>query len=246
LDILNTDKPQSFPQTEWEKLEEKANQHYVDLKKRDYYTQESILKALKETKPQRISQETWLNLIEHLQKLYFLDITKEMQFRSVLNPLDFANKLDLSVLGDTYRERLDQEISKLSRTKAVEAENNKMTQLFDLLLSQKALGEEKPAEIEDFRWTHLKCLETQLNRLYQVDELAEKNQREAQAIADEKPQVLARREKIERQLSFINELLDDPTRANRVEEYDDTFAPGNLANLKKVAHLLVKADTHND
>ena len=54
----------------------------------------------------------------------------------------------------------------------------------------------------------------------------------------EKEEVFRQKDKIEKQLVFINELLENPNRINRVEDYDNTFSKGNLDNLKKVAEYL--------
>jgi len=46
--------------------------------------------------------------------------------------------------------------------------------------------------------------------------------------------------KITRQLEIIDQLFHDPSTIDRVEEYNNPFAPGNFANLQYIA-LLLKA-----
>ena len=58
-----------------------------------------------------------------------------------------------------------------------------------------------------------------------------KNLKESEEIARLKPQIL-------KQLEILQKLFSDPSVLERIESYDNPFAPGNLETLKKVAQLL--------
>ncbi|HLK17735.1 MAG TPA: hypothetical protein VKT81_02230 [Bryobacteraceae bacterium] len=46
--------------------------------------------------------------------------------------------------------------------------------------------------------------------------------------------------KVVRQLEVINDFISDPGVLDRIEEYEELFAPGNLANLKTLAAMRSK------
>jgi hypothetical protein len=288
LDLLNTEKPQYFPDLKWEELEEKANRQYISLRKRDYYSLGSALNSLKEAKPKKISQAAWLELTEYWETQYHQNIIEELQF--AYDPFDSIKKLDLSILGNKHKPAVEKYLNSIKASIALERKNEKLIDLFDLILKQKPLGdiepeeieewrwmqlkriekqyndlqfsevkqkkvtglftqllkrqpigEEKPMEIDDWEWEQIKGIETLLTSLSNIETLAKQNKSAALGIAEDKTQISRMKDKLERQLHFIDELLRDPTIIDRVEEHDNTFAVGNWANLQKVAQLLSKS-----
>ncbi len=81
-------------------------------------------------------------------------------------------------------------------------------------------------------------LRSRLDKLAKVQATADKYYLESSNLISERAEVRTQKEKIERQLQFINDLLSDPSSIDRIEEYDNTFAAGNYENLREVARLL--------
>ncbi|MCX5758669.1 MAG: hypothetical protein NTU83_09230, partial [Candidatus Hydrogenedentes bacterium] len=53
----------------------------------------------------------------------------------------------------------------------------------------------------------------------------------------------ALRQKVTLQLDIIHRILCDPSEALRIEEHSNPFAPGNFANLRRVAAILDGGET---
>lgn len=118
-----------------------------------------------------------------------------------------------------------------------------LMQLLDgLLLDRKIIGTDKPDLLTDREWEKLKKFEEQMEIVSDVECRAKEIQVESSRIAAEKDEVCFLKERVERQLNIIHDLLSDPSRIDRIESYDDTFAPGNLENLRRVAKVLDEID----
>ena len=61
-------------------------------------------------------------------------------------------------------------------------------------------------------------------------------------IVKEQKELSKKIEKVTLQLEIINQELRDPTVLERIEEYNNPFAPGNFTNLKKIAELIKKTE----
>ena len=62
--------------------------------------------------------------------------------------------------------------------------------------------------------------------------------REKIILSGEKSGLAAMQKRVKSQLEFIDKVINDPEFINKVEDYDTTFAPGNLENIKVVARTL--------
>ena len=66
---------------------------------------------------------------------------------------------------------------------------------------------------------------------------------EAQTVSRDIKDVAEAKQKILKQLEILNRLFSDPASIDRVESYDNPFAPGNLETLKKVSVLLRSSES---
>jgi hypothetical protein len=118
-----------------------------------------------------------------------------------------------------------------------------MIELVRKIIHQHRLPKEKPNELDEDEWNEIKKMENDTVVLLEKNqEILSKNENTLNEIKEKEKRIPKLKEKIENQLRIINELLNDPTSINRIEEYDDTFAMGNLKNLKQIAALLMKTN----
>ena len=104
------------------------------------------------------------------------------------------------------------------------------------MITKTSLGNIKPSDINDEIWSDLKKLEVEMvnvpretaSRLSKIQNL--------------ELEVIPLIDKIEKQFAIINEVLNDPTALNRIEDYNNTFSAGNFENLKKIAQLKFKKE----
>lgn len=69
----------------------------------------------------------------------------------------------------------------------------------------------------------------------------DKNRNEAEQLSNQAKEIAIEKEKILRQLKILNDLFKDPSSLDRIESYDNPFAPGNFELLKLVSKDLRSA-----
>jgi hypothetical protein len=232
--LLRLERPKYFPQDRWDDLNKRANERFVSLRKGRLYDSEMALRTLKEEKPDEVSEVSWLELTKYFQEQYYNRLLHDLEVNDA--PFDFLSKCDLSVLDEKMREELEQRASR-------KAKYEELVRLLESLLDDKeAIGTDKPSPLSHWEWEQLKRFEERAKKLNEVETRSKEIQLESSKLATERSKVSSLRQKIERQLDIINDLFNDPTTIDRIESYDDTFAAGNLENLRRVAQILAEAN----
>jgi hypothetical protein len=103
------------------------------------------------------------------------------------------------------------------------------------LLDGKEIPSEGPKGLPDYEWGAIKRTEVELKRLRGAEDVGKANAQKASELKALESELKTKREKVERQLQLIHNVLADPSAIDRVEDHDDTFARGNLDNLKRLA-----------
>ena len=227
--FLQSERPEHYPADKWDELEKKADERFVSLRKQACFTSERVLQALREEKPEEVSGASWSELTKYLQDQYYDMILRDLRMSD--SPLDLLAQRDLSVLDEKRRQDLEQWA--FARVKYDE-----LVRLLRSLLGKEGIGTEKPDPLSNWEWEQLKEFEEQITVLREVEAMRKEIQRESSELVTERNEISLLRQKIERQLDIVNSLLDDPTGIDRIESYDDTFSPGNLDNLRKIAQIL--------
>jgi len=227
--FLRSERPKHYVKDKWDDLKKRANKRFVSLRKQVLFTSETVLRTLGEEKPEEVSEASWSELTKYLQDQYYEMILRDL--RTSDSPLDLLVQRDLSALNEKRRQNLEQWA--FARVKYDE-----LVRLLRSLLGEEGIGTEKPDALSNSEWEQLKALEERVAVLREVEAMREEIQCESSELATERSGVSLLRQKIERQLDIVNSLLDDPTVIDRIESYDDTFAPGNLDNLRKIAQIL--------
>jgi hypothetical protein len=270
LQLLSVKKPENFPEARWNDMRKQIQEKYIALKKLEIAKYDSLsninINELKNDKPQEIESNYWLGYYSLLQKEYSYQVNRELEFAD--NPMELLMNLDISFLDHDVRVSLERraysnEIRKLSyrnnilndideaqrficgdkpkwirdddyrklvtmAQKIVELDklikkNRNIFEMLEKIIENKSLPNEKPEFLGDKDWISLQKVLTEIRTaLYN------------------KQQVSELKGKIERQLEIINTFINDPSVLDRVEEYNNVFAPGNFENLKKLA-LMKKA-----
>ncbi len=109
---------------------------------------------------------------------------------------------------------------------------NKMLGLFDAILYKITFPSSKPEELSEREWKEIQTIEDRI-----VKDLSD-NEKILAEIHEKELIIPHLKDKLDKQLRLINEVLNDPTAIDRIEEYDETFAKGNFDNLRKVSEIL--------
>jgi len=231
LELLQLKKPPLFPADKWDELKNSASDRYALLKKQSIHIHDirGIFYALKEKKPAGVTEAAWAEFTEHLQRAYSERLLRDLPMEG--GQLEFLYRQDLSVLSTEQRDSLRADV--IRRVKYQE-----LLRLLELVLNNKAIDEQKPEPLSDLEWLRLGALAKKAATLAIIQSDEKEIGIKLAEVTTAKEEVLLLKQKIERQLSIVNEILSDPTSIDRIESYDDAFAPGNLDNLRKVSRIL--------
>ena len=178
-----------------------------------------------------------------------LDPAERAKFRKILQSLDKAALInEVSESFDPLRtlEQVDLKHLASADARAVKAFANwaryeRLIAEIKAMIEGSGLGPTAPREILSEDWVNLKQIETDLvEGRKQNAKMRSELHAQGQEVAKQKDETAGLRAKVTRQLDVINTFLNDPTVVNRIEEYEDVFAPGNLSNLKTLAERLAE------
>ena len=229
LDALKSPKPEGLSAEFWEELQEFSRKEFITKILQDIEWKDNPIKYIEELpldllKPKE-KEDLW-------KKAYALQVKS---LPDVINP-EAARKFLNSQKPEWMTTPDYEKVASLAK-KAVELDNliDKYNGLFSILnsiLNLIPIHDQKPTTISDEDWEILNKMDRELRVQRQ------ENQRKELELHKEKENVMGLKEKVERQLSIIHIFLADPSVLDRIEEYSNVFAPGNLENLKKLAKLM--------
>jgi hypothetical protein len=271
LKCLRIKKPAQFTPDKWEELRVELQKKFLSRRANERY--DNLVVKLQETKPEGIGQPEWIEnqarLAERLAAIVYdesllqdsplsyvkkqnLSVLKkdsadrllESAYRAELrtipnltieaNAQAFLNEGKSAWMTDedysTYKETAE-------RTLRV-AKKEVLNGILERILSNAQLPKKDLAELEPE-------LQEKLIKMDEEIRLAkEKNRSEMERISKESQELASDREIILKQLKILNNLFTDPLSIDRVESYDNPFAPGNFELLKKVSKTLRAVDKH--
>lgn len=230
LQLYNEEKPDAVPDQTWDELRIFYQDSYFDGVIHEIYSSNSPKDVLAEYESDILDQEQ----ITQLQKIVD-QISKYHEYQRLL---------DCVLEGDEISEEKPNSISdwdwqKLNNLEMlfVQIEDKKI--IIDDLLQGSEISEEKPDSVSDSEWQNFKNFETRITQLKDINGQYQKLQKEKHELVIDKEMFLQIKDKVTKQLEFINDLLNDPSIIDRIESYDDTFSPGNLDNLREISKILM-------
>lgn len=220
----------------------------LETKTKYVLKQADVEKILKETRPEEIPNHHWLQMVSFLQDKYCHIIDNEISISK--DPLSTITKYDLNLLQNQQRENLNNKAKSMQQR----LEYDTLITLFTKITLYQKIEDTKPQTLSQQNWETIKKVEEQFLRFEEdkekhahVLEEAIKTSRESKEkhthALEEAIKTSNLKQKVTNQLELINKILSDPTTINRIEDHNDTFAPGNLANLRRVAEYLQKIQT---
>jgi hypothetical protein len=231
--ILNSEKSQNITNEEWGKLQENAQKKLTEaiLENLINGLNWNFEKFLSFKKPKNIDDENW-NKIKLLISKYFT-------MSLIMKVRDYNSQDEISQLLKRQKPEIIDEnewknyIKFLKRF--VEIENKKIK---NDLLEKELLNviyriglKEKPEILESEIWEMLKKID---NQIIKYSEKVEKDLIELKRV---KLETIPLKEKLDKQLKIIHEVLNDPLSIDRIEDYANPFSKGNFENLKLIAEI---------
>lgn len=221
--FFQTEKPNYFIQSEWDSIKNIANDKYLEIilyelsysSKNDY---EKILRK-ENQKINLLSDDCCKKIKKYAEQLYCLSI---MEDSLILFHKELVDKYDFTLLESN---RITAILKLIDKAQSIEKLLNSSVEGIDKL--------EIPESVEKSFWNSI--IEYRTKNAELNDKLQEVNKEELK--------LKVKIEKVLRQLTFINTILDSPDEIDRIEDYEDLFSKGNYENLRKIKGLLESNNT---
>lgn len=221
--LFQTEKPNYFTQSEWDSIKNIANDKYLEiiLFELSYSSKEDYEKILRKEnqKINFLSDDCCKKIKKYAEQLYCLSI---MEDSFILSHKELVDKYDFTLLES---KRITAILKLIDKTQSIEKLLNSPVEGIDKL--------EIPESVEKSFWNSI--IEYRTKNAELNDKLQEVNKEELK--------LKVKIEKVLRQLTFINTILDSPDEIDRIEDYEDLFSKGNYENLRKIKDLLESNNT---
>lgn len=239
--LLNSDRPTDLTESAWDELKDSAGTRLLDIlksKARQASSKAEVHDLLAVQWPAGLSETTRESAVKTLSAAYLeylLAACSRDELVGILRSGDKPSRVS-SESWDRFKGKAEAEILRSVAEKVIAGETGHIESLpeWDVLSSHSRF------KLSAFKELHSKVrkAEEKLESARALNANAEALQaelsaRELAAVSAERHnQELCR--KVTRQLDVIDKLITDPSYIDRVEPYDDTFAPGNWALLREL------------
>lgn len=221
--FFQTEKPNYFTQSEWESIKKITNDKYLEiiLYKLSYSSKDDYEKILRKEKHEinYLPEDCCKKIKKYTEQLYCLSI---MEDSLILSRKELVDKYDFTLLESN---RITAILKLIDKAHSIEKLLNSPVEGIDKL--------EIPESVEKSFWNSI--IEYRTKNAELNDKLQEVN--------NEELKLKVKIEKVLRQLTFINTILDSPDEIDRIEDYEDLFSKGNYENLRKIKGLLESNNT---
>lgn len=226
LQMIKQQKPDGILISFWDK-------HVQDLKNEYFRLCSQQLESVPNTQDYLEQQELRVlsdGQIEKLKKRsYILAINKLPRLFNKLTAQRFLESEKPEWIKDDDYDEIQKEAEAFIKADALSLI------LWDII-HNKALPVTKPVIFTEEEWGQVISKSQRFKKMEEDYQASMEEQKIARA---EKVETEKLKEKIEKQLKLIHDILSDPKSIDRIEDYSNIFAPGNFDNLKKISKLLI-------
>lgn len=229
-------KPLHFPESKWSEIVNKINREYLSRKKYDsaMFEINELKKELTAEMPKGMIPGYWADYITCLKKQYHKLLLREVYSSFTQFSLKSIENYNLDMLNYEEKETILNTAYKIALGNLASSINEANAEKF--------VTSEKPVWLRDDDY---RMILNRANKIIEVDKLKKKYEqlleevkKKGSDLEKEEKNIIELKQKIERQLKVVHEFTSDPTVVNRIEEYNNVFAPGNFENLKRLAQYI--------
>jgi len=226
LALLKIDRPENILETTWLKIQKEINDYFLKrmLEKASHRSIEELQQLLKSEKPVELNSEVWQAYTLNVKNKYFEKIESELKYSS--EPCILIDKQDLTLLPFEKADELKQ--------KAYELNLKRLPDLRVLSNAKAFLKIPKPGWLKEEDYAEYK--ET-AEKTISAEKIQEEYSEKLKSITAKENELSTKIKQVTSQLEIINQVLNDPDALERIEDYSNSFAPGNFKNLKRIATL---------
>lgn len=228
-DLLKLKKPELFPLEHWSRFQNSVGEMLESRLLPSHLGNQELIRILEKKHPIQESLPTALALriLEAAQNRYLSKITNEA-IRERDGASHALSEARLDLLTEELSSRLRTQLIQLSRMQA-------MLPNWSLNKLEGIVANGKPSWMSEEEFIAIVKAADEMESL-STERASLKQKRNSLVAAEEEVTTLKR--KVTAQLELIDRILSSPDSIDKLEEYDDTFAPGNRRNLELVARTL--------
>jgi hypothetical protein len=227
MKLLTLKKPRNIESLMWDEIISSISKSYSVYKIRELrYEKIAVIQSfLNSDKPQNISKKEWDSLMEKVEDILIYRLVYELI--NVKDIMSYLESVDIQLIDKEKRNKPLEIAKKLLEINEFEAVYERLLDI----AKGRDIEEIKPEAISEIAWQNLKVFNNRIKEIKQKAEdeltLARKIQKELNPL----------KEKITKQLSIIDSVLNDPEFINKIESYNDDFSQGNFSNLRRISSL---------
>jgi len=226
---LNETRPDEIGQSLWdENQEELGNRYSEDICSRLEYDEAPFayigkfdLKVLPEERAAKIRNRAYDAELRRLPELWYVEDAKK--FLAMQRP---------TWIKDKDYDRLKTKAEQIGESEKQRKTNESVQFCLDRIISGEAIDEDVIGKLDP-------SMQKKLNKLDEAIRRASKDIASGREKLDQElKQLTLDRAIVIKQLNILGQLFADPTSIDRLEAYDNPFAPGNFELLKKISKSL--------
>lgn len=229
LRLAKLEKPRYMNDGKWTKLREKIEMGYYEAIDQRYRGVSEVARVLEEEKPECLDETRWAKWRDKWMREYCDALENKIKMSD--DPLSEIQEDDLRVLPQEMRGKL--------REYAYDRMKRRLPDLGELENAKAFLDNSQPEWLREEDYKRYK--RTAINTI-ELDQKRDKREKELEQLAKDRQSLEKDRKmynrvtkKAVRQLEIINGVLADESVVDKIEDYEDVFAPGNLENLRRLA-----------
>ena len=229
--FLSSEKNEYLSSEEWNSLKLKAQDKFLEVisfnvnKGYDW----KIDELLSISKPIKMDNSAWKEIKEYISKAYVTTKSSNINIYTSSEKLSVLKNLHKpNIIEENDWEDYQKLIGKYISLNDLISKNESIEMLFSKITFGDPLAN-RPEEISTEKWQHLKTIEETI-----WNESKKLDQKILQLKEDEQT-IPILKEKLEKQLKIIHEVLTDHTAIDRIEDFANPFSSGNFQNLRRIS-----------
>ncbi|WP_146156624.1 hypothetical protein [Nitrosomonas nitrosa] len=233
VDFFKIEKPKALSNELWSDIEESLTESLINNLLPTYIKDKEFVAILDTSNPilKHIPETVAVRIRELAQERYTDYLTNHNTLRLLDNPLTILKTARLDLLTNKQSDDIKESVFRFSRV-------NGMPSIWDICELKLFISKGKPEWMSEKEFNSLSDFVTQSQSLADQRDSLNRQQYDLESNKLATDKLKAR---VLSQLELIDKILINPSAIEKIEDYDQTFAPGNRKNLELIASLLKSA-----
>jgi hypothetical protein len=146
LSVLRLSKPERFPKDDWDAIQTKTNEKYIERNTENLIRKANMVGLLYREKPEAVPDNTWQTIRDFCRNRYYNELILDINIKK--EPRSVIEENDLDILDTNQKTKLEEVVQQISKYKDYLA-------IMESLLRGNEIPYEKPATLDDWEWDRI-------------------------------------------------------------------------------------------